>query len=75
MAVVKVGIVQMLVADQFVLVPVGMRLGHLAVVIVIVMIVMHVAVLMLELVVHMHMLVPFGEVEPQSDPHQNRGND
>ena len=60
----------MLVPHRLVLVPMRMRLGYRTVVVMLVMSVVNVTVLMRKRLVKMFMLMPFGEMEPKPNAHQ-----
>ena len=64
MAVVKVGIVGMRVAQPFMAMPMRMMVERRSGVLVLMVCIMDVAVFMLEHFVNMHMLVPFGKMQP-----------
>jgi len=58
----QIGVVGMLMPHRLVLMPMRMRLGHRAVMVMLVMLVMHVPVFVRERFVRMFVLMPFGEM-------------
>jgi hypothetical protein len=72
--VVQVGIVDMPMAHRSMPVPMRMRFGHRSFMLVLVMFVVDMAVLMLEGGMSVHVLVALGQMQPQADPHQDRGD-
>lgn len=74
-AMVQIGVVRVLVAHRFVLMPVRVRLGHGAIVVMLVVLVVNMTVLMRHRFVKMLVIVPFGEMEPESQSHQQRRQD
>lgn len=73
MSVVDVGVVDVAVPQGLVPVRVGMGVADRPVVLMAMVVVVAVAVLVLEGFVGVFVSVPFGEVQPQTDPHQHAG--
>ena len=69
--VVQIGIVRVLVAHRCVPVPVGMRLGERAIMGVLMMVVMMVGVVMFQRLMQVIVVMPFRQMQPQPDCHQN----
>ena len=75
MAMVDVRVMRMLVSKRFMPVPVRMRLGHRALVHMAMMVVVDVAVLVLDRLVCMVMGMPFGQMQPDAERHQQASDD
>ena len=69
-AVVKVGIVRVLVPHRFMPVPVRVGFCHRAIVAVLVVLVMGMGMIVLERFMVMFVVVPFGQMQIQPEPHQ-----
>jgi len=75
MAMVDVRVMRMPVPKRFMPVPVRMRLGHRPVVDMAMMVVVDVAVLVLDRLVCMVMGMPFGQMQPDAERHQQACDD
>ena len=69
--VVQIGIVRVLVAHRLVAVPMGMRLGIWPIMRVLMMVVVVVGVVVFQRLVHVIVIMPFRQMQPQPDGHQN----
>ena len=67
---VQIRVMRMLVSHRLMLMPMRVRFGNPAVVVMLVMSVVNVTVLVRKRFVQMFVLVPFGEMEPQPESHQ-----
>lgn len=72
MPVMQIRVVRVLVPHRPVFMPMGVWLGYGPVVAVLVMIVMDMPVLVRERFVNMFVLMPFGEMQPKPQSHQER---
>lgn len=61
---------RMLMSYGLVMVRVGVGLAHWSIMLMLVMFIMYMAMVMLDILMDMFMLVPFGEMEPQTQCHQ-----
>ena len=68
----QIGVMRVLVPHRLVLMPMRMRFGDWAVMVVPVVFVVDVAVFVRERVVKMFMLMSFGEMQPEPQSHQQR---
>ena len=75
MAMVDVRVVRMPVPKRFMPVPVRMRLRHRSFVSVVMMVVVEMAVLVLDWLVSMVMGMPFGQMQPDAERHQQARDD
>jgi hypothetical protein len=75
MAMVNVRVVRMPVPKRFMPVPVRMRLRHRSFVSVVMMVVVEMAVLVLDWLVSMVMGMPFGQMQPDAERHQQARDD
>src|ERR1700722_2750777 len=75
MAMVDVRVVGMPVSKRFMTVPVRMRLCHRSFVSMAMMLVVEMAVLVLDCVVYVFMGMPFGQMQPDAERHQQARND
>jgi hypothetical protein len=75
MAMVDVRIVRMPVPKRFMPVPVRMRLRHRSSVSVLMMRIVEMAVLVLDRLVRVFMRMPFGQMQPDAERHQQARND
>jgi hypothetical protein len=75
MAMVRVGVMRMLVPKPLMPVPMRMRLGRRTVMGVLVMFVVFVLVLVLDRLVGMFMAMSFGQMKPEAERHKRTGND
>ena len=56
-------------------VPVGMRLGHRPIVLVLMMLVVHMPVFVLDRLMRMFMVMALGQMQPEAKSHERAGND
>ena len=75
MAMMQIWVMRVFVAQRRVAVPVCMRLGDWAIVLVVMVIVVGVEMIMLERFMHMIMLVAFRQMQPQAETHQQSCDD
>ena len=75
MTVMEIGIVRVPVPKRLMPVPVRMRLGHRPFVSMAMMFVVDMAVLVLERLVRVFVAVPFGQMKPDAERHQQARND
>ena len=69
--VVQIGRVRVLVAHRLVVVPMGMRLGIWPIMGVLMMVVVMVGVIMFQRLMQVIVIMPFRQMQPQPDGHQN----
>jgi uncharacterized membrane protein YdbT with pleckstrin-like domain len=74
MPMMQVRVVNMSVAHSLMPMPMRMRFRHWTIVLMLMVLVVNVTVLMLNWLVLMLVVMPLGQMQPQTDPHQDAGH-